>query len=61
MEPDTLVWWTTPILRRTCEGFEPVNQQLKTLIKEKMKSSPGTNKSNFGGWHSDEDLLTWGG
>ena len=56
-----MVWWTTPILRRSCKGFERVNQQLIEQIKNKMQSDPGTQKSNFGGWHSDEDLLTWGG
>ncbi len=61
LEPDTLVWWTTPVLRRSCSGFENVNKQLKDLIHEKMRSTKGAKKNNEGGWHSDEDLLTWGG
>jgi uncharacterized protein (TIGR02466 family) len=61
LEPDTLVWWTTPILRRSCPGHDEINVELKTLIHEKMASSDGVYKSNEGGWHSDEDLLTWGG
>jgi len=61
LEPDTFVWWSTPILRRTCPGHEQINPQLKALIYEKMKSSEGTSKSNEGGWHSEEDLLKWDG
>lgn len=61
LEPDTLVWWSTPILRRSCEGFEAANPELRALIYENMESSKGEIKSNEGGWHSDEDLLTWGG
>ena len=61
VEPDTLVWWTTPILRLTCDGHGKVNEGLKELIYGRIGSSDGTKKSNEGGWHSEEDLLTWGG
>lgn len=61
MEPDTLVWWSSPILRRPCADHEEVNGQLKALIHDKMATSSGAHKSNEGGWHSDEDLLSWGG
>ena len=59
--PETLVWWSTPILRRTCEGHERVNEGLKNLVYDHITSGDGTKKSNEGGWHSEEDLLTWGG
>ena len=44
LESDTLVWWSTPILRRSCPGHEDVNPGLKALVAEKRASNAGPQK-----------------
>ena len=61
MDSNTLVWWTTPIMRRRMKDVEGVNADLKALILDHAKTDKNAQKSNQGGWHSGEDLLTWGG
>ncbi|MEQ8508520.1 MAG: 2OG-Fe(II) oxygenase family protein [Rhodospirillaceae bacterium] len=57
----TFVWWTTPILKRRLPDTAGVNSELKKIVLERAESSRTVQKSNEGGWHSDEDLLSWGG
>ena len=57
----TCVWWTTPILKRLLPDTTQVNMQLKEMVLMRAESSPTVHKSNEGGWHSDEDFLSWGG
>lgn len=61
LEPDTLVWWSTPILRRTYENAGDVCVALKSLVLDRAKTQKNVQKGDEGGWHSDEDLLSWGG
>lgn len=61
LEPDTQVWWSTPILRRTYDPAGDVCRALKALVLERAETGANVQKSNQGGWHSDEDLLSWGG
>lgn len=61
LDPDTLVWWTTPILRRVCDSSGDISAALKALVLERAAAGKNIKKSNEGGWHSDEDLLSWGG
>ena len=35
--------------------------KLKSLILKRNDQSPGLERSNSGGWHSDTDMLDWGG
>ncbi len=58
---DTLVLWTTPILRRIPKDADAVSPELKRVVLERAALDSGDHKSNVGGWHSGEDLLTWGG
>ena len=51
--------WGTPVLAFSMPDAEPVNTQLKALILDRKNASVGVTKSNLGGWHSTEDLLTW--
>jgi len=60
-EDDTLVLWSTPLLRRQWPDFTEVNEELKRLVLTRAAEGAGDSKSNVGGWHSKEDLLTWGG
>jgi uncharacterized protein (TIGR02466 family) len=59
LNSDTLIWWTTPILRRQCVGASAINVGLKKEILRRSQLEGSLKKSNVGGWHSNEDLLTW--
>ena len=37
------------------------NAELRRLILDRRRTSPPTQASNDGGWHSDRDLVAWGG
>ena len=53
--------WTTPILHKVCDGYQKSNKELEDQINQVFLSNKGVSKSNVGGWHSEEDLLKWGG
>ncbi len=53
------LWWGTPVLAFIMPDHESLNEELKRLILERKSQSSGITKSNLGGWHSTEDLLTW--
>lgn len=55
------MWWPTPVMRRIWPGHTAMDEALAALILERERSAPGNTKSNQGGWHSTDDLLTWGG
>lgn len=61
LKKDSFILWNTPILYKVCDNYQSVNKELNDIINQKEKSNPGVNKSNEGGWHSNEDLLSWGG
>jgi hypothetical protein len=47
--------------RRDDAGAEARNAALKDVILERRRLMPSMRASNSGGWHSDRDLLAWGG
>jgi uncharacterized protein (TIGR02466 family) len=51
--------WGTPVFAFKPENDESVIAELKRVILERKASHQGLHKSNFGGWHSSDDLLTW--
>ncbi len=61
MAGHVLLGFPTPILVRHWPGSEPLNRELHALVLEKERAQASVGKSNFGGWHSDEDLFEWGG
>lgn len=61
MDGDVLLAFATPIFARHWPNSEALNRELRALVLEKERGSPGAAKSNIGGWHSDEDLFQWGG
>ncbi len=61
MDGNVLLSFPTPIFMRHWRDSEALNRELAALVLEKERTSAGLNKSNFGGWHSDEDLFEWGG
>ncbi len=53
------LWWGTPIIMFIMPDHQPLNEELKRLILQRKADSSGIKKSNLGGWHSKDDLLTW--
>ena len=51
----------TPIAIVKVANPAPLVAQLRELILAKRASHPGVIRSNIGGWHSDADMLDWGG
>ncbi|MCB2106485.1 MAG: hypothetical protein KDE14_02235 [Rhodobacteraceae bacterium] len=58
-EGDIELWWPTPVFMHRWPDCAALNRDLETLIRAKMESSPGKQRSNVGGWHSEEDLMAW--
>lgn len=53
--------FSTPILkvRPPTDAISP--DALATVIRKRMQSDAGIQRSNIGGWHSDTDMTHWGG
>ncbi len=50
-----------PIMLTTVTNSEALNAALADVIRENKARSPGVARSNILGWHSDSDMLQWGG
>ena len=53
----------TPIVMTQLPDYEKINQKLKKIIlaREKKTGKARDYSSNIGGWHSDRDMIKWGG
>jgi len=51
----------TPIAIAKVSNALPLVAQLRESILAKRASHPGVLRSNVGGWHSEADMLDWGG
>ena len=51
----------TPVAYGRLKNAEALMQQLEATIRERMAGDDGLARSNIGGWHSDTDMLNWGG
>lgn len=51
--------YPTPILIREVSEALAINPALRARIVERAAREPGRTKSNYGGWHSTEDLFSW--
>lgn len=52
----------TPLIIDQLGDFEALNAELEEKILERMNADGGIKRSNVGGgWHSNTDLLNWGG
>lgn len=61
MSGNVLLSFPTPIFIRHWPDSEALNRDLHALVLDKERAQAGVSKSNFGGWHSDDDLFEWGG
>ena len=57
--PDISLAFTVPVMVRRIAGCESVNPGLRKAILAREQASAGRSKSNAGGWHSEETLLSW--
>jgi uncharacterized protein (TIGR02466 family) len=51
----------TPVAIAKVEAPEGVIDALRDVILRRRAEDPGVVRSNIGGWHSDTDMLHWGG
>ena len=57
--PDITLTFGVPILIQVMPDAAAVNEGLKRIILAREQAGGGKSKSNAGGWHSEETLLTW--
>jgi uncharacterized protein (TIGR02466 family) len=53
--------FATPVAAVEVPGAAALNAELERLILQRRDQTPSVQASNAGGWHSDRDILTWGG
>jgi uncharacterized protein (TIGR02466 family) len=51
----------TPIAYGELKDADEVMKELEVAIRKRKTTSTGLSRSNIGGWHSDTDMLDWGG
>jgi uncharacterized protein (TIGR02466 family) len=51
----------TPVLHGRVDEPGPLNAALGEAIRARMAAGEGIGRSNIGGWHSQTDMLHWGG
>ena len=51
----------TPLAYGNLTDGDALISELERLIRQRKDQSPGLTGSNIGGWHSDTDMLEWGG
>ena len=51
----------TPLAYGNLTDGDALISELERLIRQRKDQSPGLTGSNIGGWHSDIDMLEWGG
>lgn len=59
--PQAASLFDTPVIVDQMPDAARLNEELKTMILDKQAADPGVSISNVGGWHSDLEMLRWGG
>jgi uncharacterized protein (TIGR02466 family) len=59
--PQAASLFDTPVIVDQMPDAAQINQELMRIILEKQAADAGVTISNVGGWHSDVDMLRWGG
>lgn len=59
--PQAASLFDTPVIVDQMPDAAAVNAELKRLILDRQAAEPGMDISNVGGWHSDLEMLRWGG
>jgi uncharacterized protein (TIGR02466 family) len=58
-ERDLVLAFATPLAHIMVEEEAALSPALKRAILERAAADPGQVRSNVGGWHSKDDLLSW--
>ena len=58
---DVRLLFPVPIMITSIEDCAGLNAELKAIIEKKQAESEGVKRSNILGWHSDSQMLNWGG
>ncbi|HEX4766753.1 MAG TPA: TIGR02466 family protein [Lichenihabitans sp.] len=53
--------FATPVAALEVPDAEQINVALSAAILDRRERHPSVQASNSGGWHSDRDILEWGG
>ena len=56
---ELMLLFPSPVFIYRWPNSELLNEDLKQVILDNMKHSPGTVKTNRGGWQSESNLHTW--
>lgn len=59
MRRDLNMIFATPVGAFDVPGADELNPRIAEVILASAKADGGLQRSNKGGWHSEEDLLTW--
>jgi len=59
--PQAASLFDTPVIVYQVPEAARLNEELKRIILERQGADPGVSISNVGGWHSDVQMLRWGG
>jgi|KBSSwiStaDraftv2_1062776.scaffolds.fasta_scaffold343487_2 uncharacterized protein (TIGR02466 family) len=59
--PQAASLFDTPVIVDQMPDADALNAELKQLILERREADKGMGRSNVGGWHSDTEMLRWGG
>jgi uncharacterized protein (TIGR02466 family) len=59
--PQAASLFDTPVIVDQIPDAAALNAELKRIIIERRDAGPGVSISNVGGWHSDTEMLQWGG
>ena len=61
VEAQPIGLFETPVAYCTLKNGEALMSELESAIRQKKAADQGLSRSNIGGWHSDTDMLNWGG
>ena len=61
VEAQHLGFFESPVVYARLTESEQLLIDLEKAIRDNMAQSQGLQRSNIGGWHSDTDMLQWGG
>ncbi|GJL92705.1 TIGR02466 family protein [Hyphococcus sp.] len=60
-DPEISFLFPTPVMVTSLANAATLNAQLKQVIVARRAESSGVQRSNILGWHSDSEMLRWGG
>lgn len=60
-KPEVRYLFPVPVLQTTLANADALNAKLREIIINRRAGSGGVQRSNILGWHSDSEMLRWGG